>query len=399
VVAVAVDRAGGSREVGADAKVDLTPPVASVSCPSAWRDAPAECELSYADPESGVAERRLRVGGVAAEPAGDSLRVSEEGEQTVEAAAVNGAGTDSGWAAATTRIDLTPPVARLLCEPPTVAAPATCIASATDTGSGVAGLSLVRDGAAGAAIEAGEPFAVAGPAEIAVRAVDGVGREGTSDAVAVPAQPTAEDDPPPVEDDPPPVEDDPPPVEDDPPPVEDDPPPVEDDPPPVEDDPPPVEDDPPPVEDDPPPLEDDTAPPSAPADDPPTVPADDPPRLGPDHRPVVPAVAPPAPPARPAAPARAPLRDARGRRLATFRLGATAVVGQTSVRVTPARLPAGAWRVRACAAGRCVTRRLTQRPCTLVLRTAGAGRVTVALQRRHARGRFRTAASGAARIV
>ncbi|HEX8120773.1 MAG TPA: hypothetical protein VF549_05835 [Solirubrobacteraceae bacterium] len=447
VTGVAVDGAGRRREVSATARVDLTAPVGGVACPAGWRREAVDCALTFSDPESGVAERRVRVDGAATPGA----HVAEEGEHRVEAQAVNGVGAASGWAAATARVDLTAPSATLSCPDgwsdsapvsceasgsdalsgiagweyevggagasslsvsaegatvvrarprdaagnmgewrsgtaridrvapearlscaPAAGATYSCTAAASDAGSGLASVVLVRDGSAGDEVVPGAPFDVEAPAEVAVRATDALGHATTSTPVtlAVPPPPGEEAAPPSSGRD-------------------------DTTPPAGGDTTSPSGDDPAPPSGDTTPPSDDTAPTSgdtSPGDDPAPRPASFP---G-DSAPLRPAGA--------LAPERATLRTSRGRPVATATV-APLDGGVAVVELVSAKLARGTYRFRACAGNRCATRtiRLTRarrpKPLTVRLKAASGARVRLVLERRDAHGRFRADARAAATIV
>jgi hypothetical protein len=370
-------------------KVDRTPPVAHLSCPG-WTDAPAvTCTASATDEGSGV---------VAVEP--ESLTVSAEGETPVQARARDAAGNLSAPASAVARLDRTPPLVSLTCERVT-GATHRCVATASDTGSGLAGLVLVRDGVDAGPVKPDTTFDADAPAEIAVRAEDGAGHAATTEPTTLT--------PPPADDPAPPGEGDggstPPPGEAD------------------EGDggstPAPGDGDggstPPLGQGDggstPPPGEGDGG--STPRDEgadgstPLSGEVDEgsPPPATPVGEPLAPPLYLPGPfaPVRPSgAPAleRVVLRTSGGRSLATATVAAL-VNGRAAVSVAPAKLSPGTYRLRACVGSRCVTRtvRITRarrpKPLTARLKAGKGARVRFVVERRAARGRFRAVARAA----
>jgi hypothetical protein len=180
----AVDVAGNVTEAWDTGTVRIDPgaPAAGLDCPAAWQAAGTACRIvPGAEPPSGVAERRVRVGSTGDGVAWDDAEgVPFEGAVEVSARIRNGAGTWSDWSApVSSKVDLTAPTVGIACS--TIAdGRHRCTPSASDAQSGLADARLVRNGAVGAAVRDGQPFVIAGPASVAVTAVDAVGREATS---------------------------------------------------------------------------------------------------------------------------------------------------------------------------------------------------------------------------
>jgi hypothetical protein len=456
------DAAGNLSEYAtAMARIDRTDPLAEVDCPGGWHSGPVTCRVGGVDEGSGVSSLSWRVDG-GDEQTGEVI-VGGHGRHTIAATAVDGVGR-SATSSAEALIDLADPVATLGCE----AGEGTthhCTPTAADEGSGLASVRLLRDGNDAGPVAPGEPFDVEAPAEIAIVATDGAGRTTTTEPITLNAPPAGDlppRDPPPS--DPPPSD---PPASEDPPPSQGEPPPPpssDPDPsdPPSSDPPPttgPSEDEPAPPTDEPPVSPGDSVDPSdespvSPGDS--GVPSDAPssdgdegggPATTPDE-PSADADEGPSPATTPDEPSAdadvggdpattsgdasavggavggvgsiepdvrvagepvateppAIVRTAAGRALATAAV-APLQDGRAAVRVVPAKLAAGTWRIRVCAGERCASRSMKlrrarrPRPLTANLRAKPGQRVTFVLQRRDARGRFRTVARGAARIV
>ncbi|HEV2815266.1 MAG TPA: hypothetical protein VGW10_18565, partial [Solirubrobacteraceae bacterium] len=298
VTATARDVAGRTRTVDAVARADATPPDASLSCPDGWQTEPAACTVTASDPESGVAARLLRVDAGTPFDALTATAVATEGEHQVAGRAVNGAGTASDWtASAPLLIDLFAPVATLDCGP-IVDGAYDCVAGGADTGAGIAAVDLVHDGEVRDPIALGERFSFPAQGEtLAVRVTDAAGRETTSAPVSV--RPAQA-------------------------------------------------------------TQSGSTPPPGPG----TATEDPPPAPPPPPGPVTPPVDPPKQiqvlPPPPLVQRPSPLIDRRGRRVASFVLTPSGP-GAADLLVTPKRLGAGTWRVKACAGSRCTTRSLRLR--------------------------------------
>jgi len=129
--------------------VDTTPPfIAPIPSDSAWRRGPLTVQFYAVDDLSGVALVASRVDGGSFQR-GRRIEIPDQGAHRVEYVARDAAGNQSALAAATLRVDTSPPTRPVITAPTgTTAAtqPDITWSAATDSASGVAGyLALVRD--------------------------------------------------------------------------------------------------------------------------------------------------------------------------------------------------------------------------------------------------------------
>jgi hypothetical protein len=152
-------------------RIDRVAPLLSLDCGSAgWRSTAASCAAAADGGPSGLAG--LTVGGRAV-ASGATVPVDGDGEQTITAVAIDGAGNRAELSR-TVRVDRTPPAATLACRPTAAATGYRCVAGATDAAAGVALLQWRLNGGAWAAPAADGSFAV-GSGRVEVRAVDRAG--------------------------------------------------------------------------------------------------------------------------------------------------------------------------------------------------------------------------------
>jgi hypothetical protein len=168
----AVDAVGHASDWRSETiRLDRVAPVLSLDCGSAdWRTTAASCVPAADGGPSGLAS--LTVAGQAA-ASGATVPVAGDGERTITAVAVDGAGNRSE-VSRVVRVDRTPPVAALACAPTGVPTGYRCVARATDAGAGVGLLQWRVGGGAWTAPAANGSFAV-GSGRVEVRAVDHAG--------------------------------------------------------------------------------------------------------------------------------------------------------------------------------------------------------------------------------
>jgi hypothetical protein len=176
----AVDVAGNESAWRSDTvRIDLIAPVDTTpAAPAGWRSAPYDVTVTGDDGAgSGVATIDVKVDGVSSGP---SVHVSGDGVHTIETQITDVVGHQSALRTDTIRIDSVIPTATLSCTAAWTRT-ASCVPTATGGPSGLASLTLARDGGAPSAVTSGHAVAVsvAGVHTLRLAAVDGAGNEKT----------------------------------------------------------------------------------------------------------------------------------------------------------------------------------------------------------------------------
>ncbi|TLM71587.1 MAG: hypothetical protein FDZ70_08840, partial [Actinobacteria bacterium] len=183
------DNAGNAETTGtATVRIDTLAPVTTASgVPAGWASAPVTVTLSAADATSGVAWTRYRVGSGAVQTYTAPFAVASEGTTTVYFWSSDNAGNTEATGTATARIDLTDPVTSIGSLSATwTASDALVFLTATDAGSGVAGIRYRLNGGAEATFTSAFLVTAEGTTTISYRAVDNAGRvEATKTATVL----------------------------------------------------------------------------------------------------------------------------------------------------------------------------------------------------------------------
>jgi hypothetical protein len=177
----AVDAAGNvSGNRSETVKLDATPPVNTTGAPSAaWLKDTFNTTVSGTDPASGVARVEWRLDSTTATPqTTPSVSVSTVGPHVLYTRVIDAVGNASDWRADSFGIDRTVPTLTVSCGSDAWRTTAAACAVSSDGGeSGLAAVTVSRNGGAAAAVNPAAGYAIADDGDwyLTFRAVDGAG--------------------------------------------------------------------------------------------------------------------------------------------------------------------------------------------------------------------------------
>ena len=180
-----IDVAGNASDWRADkVAIDKVAPTLAVNCGPAgtWRRDPVDCTVTSDGGVSGLSVLTGTRAGAVSDVVGGHYAVEADGAWALTFRAVDGAGNEA-TAKADVKVDRSAPAASVSCVPDNGTA-YTCTPSASDAGSGLAGVAFSVNGGAPQSIGNGSAFTVQ-KGTVVVTATDGAGNTGVSSTLTL----------------------------------------------------------------------------------------------------------------------------------------------------------------------------------------------------------------------